>query len=66
MPVAVEHWLRGQPVVVVRLKVAVLESRIFPRDRPGETLHPGIEPLLETLGVAQQIREANFIRHDGI
>ncbi|WP_197091282.1 NAD(P)/FAD-dependent oxidoreductase [Crocosphaera watsonii] len=48
------------------LKVAVLESRIFPRDRPGETLHPGIEPLLETLGVAQQIREANFIRHDGI
>ena len=44
----------------------MLESRIFPRDRPGETLHPGIEPLLETLGVAQQIREANFIRHDGI
>ena len=47
------------------LKVAIFESCLFPRDHPGETLHPGIEPLLERLGVAEQVRGANFLRHDG-
>lgn len=29
----------------------LLEREAFPRDRPGETLHPGIEPLLRQIGV---------------
>lgn len=32
-------------------RVTVLERERFPRPRPGETLHPGIEPLLTQLGV---------------
>ncbi len=48
------------------LKVAILESRLFPRHRPGESLHPGIEPLLESLGVIDQFRQANFLRYEGI
>ncbi|MGK7878009.1 MAG: NAD(P)/FAD-dependent oxidoreductase [Xenococcaceae cyanobacterium] len=47
------------------LKVAILERQEFPRHRPGETLHPGIEPLLDRLGVGEQIRAANFLRHEG-
>ena len=47
------------------LNVMMLERQPFPRERPGETLHPGIEPLLEQLGVAQPVREAGFLRHEG-
>lgn len=47
------------------LKVTLLERQEFPRHRPGETLHPGIEPLLDQLGVGEQIRAANFLRHEG-
>ncbi len=47
------------------LKVAILERQEFPRHRPGETLHPGIEPLLEQLGVGDRVRAANYLRHEG-
>lgn len=47
------------------LKVAVIERLLFPRARPGETLHPGIEPLLAQLGVAEHIRGDAFIRPAG-
>lgn len=47
------------------LKVALIERQEFPRHRPGETLHPGIEPLLEQLEVGEQIRTADFLRHEG-
>ncbi|NJK40782.1 MAG: FAD-dependent oxidoreductase [Acaryochloridaceae cyanobacterium SU_2_1] len=47
------------------LQVVLLEQSAFPRHRPGETLHPGIEPLLEQLGVAEQVLEAGFLRHEG-
>ncbi len=47
------------------LKVAILERKKFPRHRPGETLHPGIEPLLEQLGVGDRVRAANYLRHEG-
>jgi flavin-dependent dehydrogenase len=33
------------------LRVALVERQRFPRFRPGESLHPAIEPLLEQLGV---------------
>lgn len=50
---------------IAGLKVLLLERQEFPRHRPGETLHPGIEPLLEKLGVGEQIQSANFLRHEG-
>ena len=47
------------------LRVAILERQEFPRHRPGETLHPGIEPLLDQLGVGDRVRAANYLRHEG-
>ena len=47
------------------LRVALVERDAFPRERPGETLHPGVEPLLEQLGVAAAVRAAGFLRHRG-
>lgn len=44
------------------LKVAIIERQPSLRERPGETLHPGIEPLLRQLGVAQQVLDGGFIR----
>lgn len=47
------------------LRVTVIECEQFPRERPGETLHPGIEPLLSQLGVADRVLSAGFLRHEG-
>jgi Tryptophan halogenase len=44
----------------------LFERRRFAADRPGETLHPGIEPLLSQLGVAEQLREFAVPRRRGI
>jgi 2-polyprenyl-6-methoxyphenol hydroxylase-like FAD-dependent oxidoreductase len=46
-------------------KVALLERENFPRHRPGETLHPGVEPLLQQLGLEAAVHAADFIRHTG-
>lgn len=43
------------------LRVVLLEKAPFPRDRPGETLHPGVEPLLRQLGIIA----LDFPRHPG-
>lgn len=48
------------------LDVALLESEPFPRDRPGETLHPGVEPLLRQLGLGGALEAAGFLRHPGV
>jgi flavin-dependent dehydrogenase len=48
------------------LDVTIVEREQFPRDRPGETLHPGIEPLLQQLGVAEQTLTPELLRHSGI
>lgn len=48
------------------LGVALLERERFPRDRPGETLHPGVEPLLRQLGLGDALQLAGFLRHPGI
>lgn len=45
--------------------VLLLEKQPFPRPHPGETLHPGIEPLLKQLGVFAPITSAGFLRHRG-
>lgn len=47
------------------LRVAVVERAMFPRHRPGETLHPGVEPLLRQLGVAEAVNTAGFERPVG-
>jgi flavin-dependent dehydrogenase len=38
----------------------------FSGDRPGETLHPGVEPVLAQLGVAGELDAVVGARHDGI
>jgi len=48
------------------LSVAIVEREAFPRERPGETLHPGLEPLLTQLGVAERLRLESRGRHRGI
>ncbi|HLM57948.1 MAG TPA: tryptophan 7-halogenase [Pyrinomonadaceae bacterium] len=47
------------------ISVALVEGAPFPRERPGETLHPGVEPLFERLGVSESVRAAGFLRHEG-
>lgn len=47
------------------LKVAIVERLFFPRHRPGETLHPGVEPLLKKLGLIELILNGGFIRPVG-
>ena len=48
------------------LSVCLVERDQFPRDRPGETLHPGVQPLLALLGVEAEVLAAGFLRHPGI
>jgi flavin-dependent dehydrogenase len=48
------------------LRVALLEQCSFPRNHPGETLHPGVEPLLRQLGVWEAVQQAGFLRHAGV
>jgi flavin-dependent dehydrogenase len=47
------------------IPVTILGGARFPRYRPGESLHPGIEPLLDRLGALPSILEANYLRHEG-
>jgi flavin-dependent dehydrogenase len=47
------------------LKTVLVEARTSVRDIPGETLHPGIEPLFRALGIDKQVNEAGFARHAG-
>jgi flavin-dependent dehydrogenase len=44
----------------------ILERQHFPRFRPGESLHPGVEPLFGQLGVHDAVAAAGFLRHEGI
>src|SRR5271156_2797078 len=48
------------------LSVVMRERERPGRDRPGETLHPGIEPLLQQLGIADRLADAIGARHPGI
>jgi flavin-dependent dehydrogenase len=48
------------------LSVVILDASEFPRTRPGETLHPGVEAIFEQLGVIDAVNQADFLRHEGI
>jgi flavin-dependent dehydrogenase len=48
------------------LDVLLLEGRATPVRVPGETLHPGIEPIFAQLGLREHISKAQFHRHQGI
>ncbi|MCC6365137.1 MAG: tryptophan 7-halogenase [Bryobacterales bacterium] len=47
------------------LRTVLLETQSFPRDRPGESLHPGVEPLFRQLGVERAEEAAGFPRYRG-
>lgn len=47
------------------LQVVLIERELFPRSHPGETLHPGVEPLLKQLGAIEPVLAAGFLRHTG-
>jgi flavin-dependent dehydrogenase len=49
-----------------KLRVVLCEREAPGRDRPGETLHPGIEPLLGQLGIADRLPSVVGARHAGI
>ena len=48
------------------LDVVILDREPFPREHPGETLHPGVEAPLRQLGVLERVSQAGFLRHAGI
>ena len=48
------------------LRVLIFEATASPRMAPGETLHPGVEPLLTQLGVREKLINAGFRRHRGV
>ena len=47
------------------IDVTIIDQARFPRDRPGDTLHPGIEPLLRRIGALAALRQATTLRHAG-
>jgi flavin-dependent dehydrogenase len=47
------------------VETVLLDCFSAAKQKPGETLHPGIEPLLERLGARREVLTAGFIRHDG-
>jgi glycine/D-amino acid oxidase-like deaminating enzyme len=48
------------------LRVHLFERAVFSVHHPGETLHPGVEPLLRQLGLADRFQATVGARHSGI
>ena len=48
------------------VRVHLIDKATFPRNAPGETLHPGVEPILDQLGILATVNRENFVRPDGI
>ncbi|HWC96226.1 MAG TPA: NAD(P)/FAD-dependent oxidoreductase [Candidatus Sulfopaludibacter sp.] len=47
------------------LKAVIIEREAFPRNRPGESLHPGFEKVLDQLDILETVAQAGFLRFDG-
>ncbi|RFC35291.1 MAG: Dehydrogenase (flavoprotein) [Candidatus Nitrotoga sp. SPKER] len=48
------------------MRVRLYERASFPRNLPGETLHPGVGVLLAALGVDVRVTAASAYRHAGV
>jgi flavin-dependent dehydrogenase len=48
------------------LRVILLDPGPGRAPAPGETLHPGVQPVLEALGVGEAMRRRGFVRHRGL
>jgi flavin-dependent dehydrogenase len=48
------------------LRVVVAERAAFTRERPGEALHPGVEPLFSQLGIGDRLSGVVGARHKGV
>jgi flavin-dependent dehydrogenase len=48
------------------LSALIVEAADRARPTPGETLHPGIEPLFAQLGLREAVLAADFHRHRGV
>jgi flavin-dependent dehydrogenase len=48
------------------LETMLFEVRASAHNAPGETMHPGVEPILRKLGVWDDLTAAGFHRHRGI
>lgn len=46
--------------------VVVVEKRLFPRPHIGESLTPGVLPLLDVLGVKERIEHQGFLRPQNV
>ena len=44
--------------------VTMIDITTSPRFRPGESCHPGIEPILHQLGVWQDVLDHDFVRYN--
>jgi flavin-dependent dehydrogenase len=47
------------------LTVVLVERSGFPRDLPGEALHPDVDALFRDLGVVRAVTKAGFLRYPG-
>jgi len=47
------------------LKVALVERAAFPRDLPGEALHPDVDDLFAELGVSEAVARSGYVRCPG-
>ena len=47
------------------LQVLLIERESFPRNRPGESLHPGFEKVLNELQILDTVLNSGFLRFDG-
>ena len=50
----------------VGLSALLLDHHDEPKTSPGETLHPGVEPIFEILGARDAVLAADFRRHYGV
>ncbi|MCD6031942.1 MAG: putative dependent oxidoreductase, partial [Thermomicrobiales bacterium] len=48
------------------LRVRLFEKSVYPRHRPGETLHPGLGTLFRQLGVEARVSAASALRPEAI
>ncbi|MCE6977263.1 NAD(P)/FAD-dependent oxidoreductase [Pseudomonas frederiksbergensis] len=59
----------GCSAAITLRRYGIEVSLVEPSERglspPGETLHPGIEPLLARLGVLEHVLDAGYLRHEG-